>query len=95
MTRGAVSMMYSNQMVGSVYVKATPLLPLDNASEARSSGLTYLVGTPADWDMLQFWQKSHVRLQPAGPVERISVPGMKWYRGFFSMGSMERDTHSP
>jgi hypothetical protein len=39
--------------------------------------------------MSQFWQKAQVRLQPAVPKDSTGVPGRKWFRGFFSMGSTQ------
>ena len=34
-------------------------------------------------------QNEQVRLQPAVPKESTGVPGRKWERGFFSMGSTQ------
>jgi hypothetical protein len=31
-----------------------------------------------------------VRLQPEGPKDRTAVPGRKWLRGFFSIGSRQK-----
>jgi hypothetical protein len=40
-------------------------------------------------EMSQFWQNLQARLQPAVPKESTGVPGRKWLRGFFSMGSTQ------
>src|SRR5436190_9192468 len=40
--------------------------------------------------MLQFWQKRQPRLHPAVPKLKIPVPGRKWFRGFFSIGSIAK-----
>ena len=54
----------------------------DHSSDSASSG-------PA-WEMSLFWHHRQERLQPVQLRERHRVPGMKWLRGFFSMGSMAR-----
>ena len=43
----------------------------------------------ARFEMSQFWQNLQARLQPAVPNDRTGVPGRKWLRGFFSIGSMQ------
>jgi len=45
--------------------------------------------------MSQFWQNLQARLQPAVPNDRIGVPGRKWLRGFFSMGSTQKPLERP
>ena len=45
--------------------------------------------------MSQFWQNLHVRLQPAVPNERTGVPGRKWFKGFFSIGSTQKPEERP
>src|SRR3989344_4027481 len=47
--------------------------------DGRSSGL--------DCDIQAFWQLRQKKLQPAVPIEKVLVPGIKWYSGFFSMVS--------
>ena len=42
-----------------------------------------------DFEMSQFWQNLHVRLQPAVPKDSTDDPGRKWFRGFFSIGSTQ------
>ncbi|OGD24496.1 MAG: hypothetical protein A2Y56_06555 [Candidatus Aminicenantes bacterium RBG_13_63_10] len=39
------------------------------------------------WEICQFWQNPQRKLQPTVAREKDSVPGRKWNRGFFSMGS--------
>ena len=48
-----------------------------------------------DFEMSQFWQNLHARLQPAVPKERIALPGRKWLSGFFSTGSMQKPDERP
>ena len=45
--------------------------------------------------MSQFWQNLHARLQPAVPKDSMGVPGKKWFRGFFSIGSMQKPLERP
>jgi hypothetical protein len=45
----------------------------------------------ASWEIRQFWQKGQRRLQPTKPAENTGLPGRKWWRGFFSIGSMAKD----
>ena len=53
------------------------------------------VSISRDLDMSQFWQNLHARLQPAVPKESTGVPGRKWFRGFFSIGSMQKPLDRP
>jgi hypothetical protein len=39
-------------------------------------------------EMCQFWQCWQWKLQPMLPNEYDRVPGRKWKRGFFSIGSI-------
>ncbi|OQA46759.1 MAG: hypothetical protein BWY52_00599 [Chloroflexi bacterium ADurb.Bin325] len=39
------------------------------------------------WEISQFWQNAQRKLQPGVAIENAVVPGRKWNRGFFSMGS--------
>ena len=39
------------------------------------------------WEMSQFWHILQLTLQPAVATENARLPGRKWNRGFFSMGS--------
>ncbi len=45
----------------------------------RSSGLAM--------ERCQFWHQGQVKLQPTLLTEKARLPGWKWERGFFSMGS--------
>jgi hypothetical protein len=47
------------------------------------------------FEMSQFWQNLQVRLQPAVPKERTGLPGRKWLRGFFSIGSTQNPDERP
>ena len=47
------------------------------------------VSVSRDFEMSQFWQKRHARLQPAVPNDRTDDPGRKWLSGFFSIGSTQ------
>jgi hypothetical protein len=53
------------------------------------------VSVSFDFEMSQFWQKRHARLQPAVPNERIDEPGRKWWSGFFSTGSTQIAAGTP
>src|SRR5580704_5627097 len=85
-----MSITYSPQIVGSLYVNAIESQWLRTASSTTSSGGTYDEPTwsARDFEMSQFWQKKQPMLQPAVPMEKTRVPGRKWFRGFFSMGSI-------
>ena len=48
-----------------------------------------------DFEISQFWQNLHARLQPAVPKDNTGVPGRKWFSGFFSMGSMQKPLERP
>ena len=48
-----------------------------------------------DFEMSQFWQNRQARLHPAVPNESIGVPGRKWFRGFFSIGSTQKPDDRP
>jgi hypothetical protein len=48
-----------------------------------------------DFEMSQFWQNLHARLQPAVPNDRMADPGKKWLSGFFSIGSMQKPDERP
>jgi len=43
----------------------------------------------------QFWQNLQARLHPAVPKEKTLLPGRKWFRGFFSMGSTQKPLERP
>jgi len=47
------------------------------------------------FEILKFWQKRHVKLQPVCPKDSTGVPGKKWLRGFFSMGSTQKPLERP
>src|ERR1700676_1498148 len=84
-----ISITYSPQIVGSLYVNAIESHPYFSASKGTSSGGTAFECTWSwcDLEMSQFWQKKHPMLQPAVPMLNTRVPGKKWFSGFFSMGS--------
>jgi hypothetical protein len=46
-------------------------------------------------EISQFWQKRQPKLQPAVPKDKTGVPGKKWARGFFSMGSTQNPLDLP
>jgi hypothetical protein len=58
--------------------------------EARELGLrTKLdVCSGGRCEIDQFWQNLHLELQPLAAIEKALVPGKKWNRGFFSIGSI-------
>ena len=45
--------------------------------------------------MSQFWQNLQPRLHSAVPKRRTGVPGKKWFRGFFSIGSIQKPVLRP
>jgi hypothetical protein len=93
----ATSIAYSMKMTGSLYVNATLLHPSRAAASARSSGDAWSasVSISRDFEMSQFWQNRHARLQPAVPKDRTDDPGKKWLSGFFSMGSTQNPLDRP
>jgi hypothetical protein len=40
------------------------------------------------WEILQFWQNLQYMLHPTVAIDSALVPGRKWKRGFFSIGSL-------
>jgi hypothetical protein len=78
-------------------VKATDRAPLSTAARAIASGEASLCkrSSARALEMSQFWQNLQVRLQPAVPKESTEVPGRKWLRGFFSMGSRQKPDDRP
>jgi hypothetical protein len=58
-------------------VKATDLQPSFTAAAAIACGLAWSCrrSISRDFEISQFWQNLHARLQPAVPNERIEVPG--------------------
>ncbi len=78
-------------------MKATLLAPSSRAARAMASGLAWSDSrlTSRDLLMSQFWQNEQARLHPAVPNESTDVPGRKWLRGFFSMGSMQNPLERP
>jgi hypothetical protein len=45
--------------------------------------------------MVQFWQFKQWKLHPAVAMEKMRVPGKKWYSGFFSTGSIPAEQGFP
>src|SRR6516225_10177078 len=84
-------------MTGSLYVNATLRQPSRFASDATRSGdaASASASVSRALEMLQFWQNLQVRLQPAVPNDRMGVPGKKWLRGFFSIGSTQKPLERP
>ncbi|GBC86309.1 hypothetical protein HRbin12_00296 [bacterium HR12] len=78
-------------------MKATLGHPRRSAASAISSGVARAasVSTSRDLEMSQFWQKRQPRLHPAVPNDSTGVPGRKWLRGFFSMGSTQNPLERP
>src|SRR6266576_31975 len=75
----ATSIAYSMKIVGSLYVKATLRQPSSLAALAIVAGdaPSARVSISFDFEMSQFWQKRHARLQPAVPNDRTELPGRK------------------
>ena len=93
----ATSIAYSMKTTGSLYVNATLRQPSSAADAAMRSGdaESASVSISRDFEMSQFWQNRQARLQPAVPKERTDVPGRKWFRGFFSIGSTQKPLDRP
>src|SRR6185295_5954958 len=93
----AVSIAYSAQITGSLYVNATLLQPSRTAAAATCSGEASSLSNSISRALLidQFWQNLQPRLQPAVPNERTLEPGRKWLSGFFSMGSTQNPVLRP
>lgn len=73
----AVSMAYSANTIGSLYVDATAPAPDRRAAAAMSVGCagTASVSHCREADISQFWQKRHAELQPAVPKLSTRMPG--------------------
>ena len=97
MHAAAVSRAYSRKITGSLYVNAMLRQLRRSAAAAIASGLAWSarVFISRDFEMSQFWQNLHVRLQPAVPNESTGVPGKKWFSGFFSIGSTQNPLDRP
>src|SRR3954470_3445663 len=93
----ATSIAYSMKIVGSLYVNATLRQPSSLAARAIVFGdaSSARVSISFDFEMSQFWQKRQARLQPAVPNDKTELPGRKWSRGFFSMGSTQNPLDRP
>ena len=72
-----MSIAYSAKMTGSLYVNATLRQPSLAAVAAIASGdaASISVSISRDFEMSQFWQNLHARLQPAVPNENTDDPG--------------------
>ncbi len=72
-----MSIAYSWNTTGSLYVNAMLLQPSALATRASFSGLaaSASVSISRDLEMSQFWQFLHAKLHPAVPNDRIGVPG--------------------
>src|SRR5262245_32305860 len=92
-----MSAAYSQKMTGSLYVKATLRQPNRSAVAATCCGdaRSVSVSISRDFEMSQFWQNLHARLQPAVPKDSTGEPGRKWLRGFFSTGSTQKPLERP
>jgi hypothetical protein len=54
-----------------------------------SGGRSYVsVSSGLACDICQFWQNLQLRTHPAVAIEKAVVPGKKWKKGFFSIGSI-------
>src|SRR5678816_2990331 len=93
----AVSIAYSVKIVGWLYVNGTLLAPASLAAREIASGLAESTSRSIsrDFEMSQFWQNLHARLQPAVPNDSTLVPGWKWLSGFFSIGSSANPLERP
>jgi hypothetical protein len=80
-----------------LYVKATLRQPSARAARAMVSGAaaSASVSISRDFEMSQFWQNLHERLQPAVPNDSTADPGWKWFSGFFSIGSTQYPLERP
>ncbi len=78
-------------------MNATESHPASSAARAMVSGLaaSASVSISRDLEISQFWQNLQARLQPAVPKDSTEVPGRKWFRGFFSIGSMQKPEDRP
>jgi hypothetical protein len=85
------------KITGSLYVNATLRHSSRWAASAMASGpaASASVSSSRDFEMSQFWQKRQARLHPAVPKDNTEVPGKKWLRGFFSMGSTQNPEERP
>ena len=74
--------MYSSQIVGSLYVQATPWQSLWSARTGRlrtgSSRRSFVASAGSAWAICQFWQSRQAKLQPTLPSESTVEPGKKW-----------------
>src|SRR6516162_3305133 len=75
----AMSMTYSPQIVGSLYVNAMwgELCSIAKSTTCRGGRSAELTWSDLALEMSQFWQKKQPMLQPAVPIDRIFVPGKK------------------
>ena len=71
--------------------------PSSWATRASLSGAAASARVSISRDLLisQFWQNLQAKLQPAVPNDSTEVPGRKWLRGFFSIGSMQKPLDRP
>ena len=78
-------------------MNATERQPLCTAACAIASGEARSCrrSKARAFEMSQFWQNLQVRLHPAVPKDSTGVPGRKWLRGFFSIGSMQNPDERP
>src|SRR3954470_3884777 len=85
----AASIAYSAKITGSLYVKATLRHPFACAACAIASGdaASISVSISRDFEMSQFWQNLHARLQPAVPNDSTDLPGRERVCGLLSLGA--------
>ena len=74
---------------------AQPDAVAEAAASASGDAASARVSTSFDLEMSQFWQKRQARLQPAVPKDSTELPGRKWLRGFFSIGSTQKPLERP
>ena len=92
-----MSVTYSAQITGSLYVYAIDGAPCAIARSTTSSGVFRRSPCSSSFafEMSQFWQNLQPRLQPAVPKLSTGVPGKKWLSGFFSIGSIANPVERP
>ena len=57
-----------------------------SSGETVSPQISFLLILGA-WEICQFWQVWQAKLHPTDAIDKDWVPGKKWKKGFFSIGS--------